>query len=174
MRIHRKRGGNLFTISIDEKYKKQNYILFYYPYQVTEWQLEYKPFPFMKKKKEKRNLITNLTKKETNFYDNHLVNLETINHQKKPIILPINYEKENLENVAVKYLQNHYIHKKKVWSYPVITLLNTYSLYIPYFVGTEKRKGKNVNVLLEPATGNTDVLIKYEEIQNYLKERKVI
>jgi len=166
---------NLYTFPIDNDKKLGNGVLFYYPHQITEWIIEYKPLPFMKLKKEKRKLITNLTKKETNFYDESTDSLKKVDFPiEKHIILPINYEKKDMEKNSVKYLQEHYLHKKKVWSYPTLTLLDTYPLYIPYFISRKERKGKNINILFEPITGNCDVLDNYKEIQKYLKERNVI
>jgi len=164
----------LFTVSIPSYFSDHEDTLLYYPYQVSEWLIEYKPLPFMKQKTVKRNLITNLTKKETSFYDAPLENVERLEQQNQALILPINYSKEDVKDSAIRFLTNHYMHKKKVWSYPDITFTTSYSLYIPYFIGEREVKGKNKRVIIEPETNHVDLLVKYKEIHHYLIEQEVI
>ncbi|SES94575.1 hypothetical protein SAMN05421676_102180 [Salinibacillus kushneri] len=145
----------------------------FYPYEVTNWEIGFKPLPFLKKRMEKKSLITNLTKMETSFFQMKKDNLLPFDEQNHHLILPIHYTYQELTQTGMEYLKNNYIHKRKVWSYPEIHLKNTFTLYIPYLVYSRKVKGREKTFLLEPSTGSEDVLEKYKEIANYLKEVNV-
>ncbi|WP_106496329.1 hypothetical protein [Lentibacillus sp. Marseille-P4043] len=164
----------MYTFSLDGIRAPQNAKPLFYPYEVTQWQIQYKPFPFMKMKTENKYLITNLTRKETNFFEGNVNKFVPFQEKEDALILPTNYLQEERVNVSDKFLENYYIHKRKVWSYPKISLLNTYALFVPYFIYKKRIKNVEKDFLLEPSSGSEDLLDKYKEIQKYVQEQGVI
>lgn len=163
----------MYTIDCEiDKYEGNN-LLIYYPYKVTNWSIHCKKFPFTKAKEEKRTLITNLTKKQTDFYSNQLKSFIPFEKEQSDLVLPIHYEEESLLAYSKSFLANYYIHKRKVWSYPVLYLMHTYSLYIPYLVQNEGHRGKAQGYLVEPISGNRDSLKNYPEVTAFLSVKGV-
>ncbi|MFD2043024.1 hypothetical protein ACFSTA_01740 [Ornithinibacillus salinisoli] len=165
----------MYTFSFDEARKKvPESTLVFYPYQVTEWEIEYKPLPFMKLRTEKKQLISNLTKKETSFFEWNTDQFIPFSNEYSNQVLPKCYSEQELMEVGSHFLKNNYLHKRKVWSYPQLTLIHSYFLYIPYLIYQKKIKGVDKTVILEPFTGSEDLLDKYKEVRDYLNKQEVI
>lgn len=163
----------MYTFSFSEARKNvPDSILVFYPYQVTQWEIDYKPLPFMKHRKEKKQLIANLTKKETSFFEGNINQFIDFSSEYSDSILPRNYSEQELMEVGLDFLKNNYMHRRKVWSHPQLTLIHSYFLYIPYLIYQKTIKGVDKSVILEPLTGSEDLLDKYKEVSTFLKDRR--
>ncbi|WP_101842601.1 hypothetical protein [Halobacillus sp. Marseille-P3879] len=146
----------------------------YYPYAVSEWSVEYKPLPIMKKRKEKMRVVSNLFHKETTLFEWPMEKMKTLSVEKQGIFLPEQYEEAERQDQSADLLRNLYLHKRKVWSNPVIKCLNTYSLYVTYAVFQDDSKGKQRYQMIEMASGHKADLLHHKRIYDYLKTREVI
>ncbi|RNF39540.1 hypothetical protein [Planococcus salinus] len=165
----------MYTFPYEEQQKNfPGSVLVFYPYQVSEWIIEYKPLPFTKQRKERKFLVSNLTKKETSFFEVGMDHLIPFNKQPSHLVLPERYEEAERDAVGQEFLKNHYMHRRKVWSYPKMEMTGSFSLYIPYFVYTKTIKGEEKKFIYELFTGNEDALDKYKEIKKFLHGQEVI
>ncbi|GGF28949.1 hypothetical protein GCM10010954_30090 [Halobacillus andaensis] len=150
------------------------YTMVYYPYMVSEWSVEYQPLPFMKKRKEKMRVISNLFHKETGLFEWPADKMEALSNEREGIFLPEQYEESARHHTSLDFIRNLYLHKRKVWSSPVIDCLNTYSLYVTYAIFPEDRKGRKVYQMVELATGQKVNLQHHKNIYHYLQSKEVI
>lgn len=151
-----------------------HYTMVYYPYSLSEWSIEYKPLPFMKKRKEKMRVISNMFHKDTGLFEWSSDKMKALPSKSEGIFLPQKYEKKDQQQTSIDFLRNLYLHKRKVWSSPVLECLNTYSLYVSYAIFPEYKKGRKVYQMLEIASGHKADLNQHKSIYHYLKEREVI
>ncbi|MFG6147677.1 hypothetical protein [Halobacillus sp. B23F22_1] len=150
------------------------YTAVYYPYKVSEWAVEYKPLPFMKKRKEKMRVISNLFHKETGLFEWPVDKMEALSTKVEDVFLPEQYEESDRHYTSLDFIRNLYLHKRKVWSNPVIDCLNTYSLYVTYAIFPEIQKGRKVYQMVELATGQKVNLHHHKKIYQYLQSKEVI
>lgn len=165
----------MYTFSYEEQRRKlPESMLIFYPYRVTEWEITYKPLPFAKQRIEKKMLISNLVKKETSFFEIDKKALVPFKKEDFPLKLPEVYPESELVDVGFEFLKNYYMHKRKVWSYPKLDMVASYSLYIPYLIYAKTVKGVERTYFFETFSGSEDLLDKYKEVKSYLKEQEVI
>ncbi|TFB14206.1 hypothetical protein E3U55_14245 [Filobacillus milosensis] len=156
----------MYTLSISNKQNlPEDYQLLYYPYSITEWEIEYKPLPFSKKRKEKIRIVTNLLRKETAFFELPFTELKPLSSGGDSIIPQENYSEDKREEVAQEFIRNYYIHKKKIWSYPAVNFINSYKLYVPYAIYEDTKQDF---VLHELYTDSKEPLTKHKELAHYV------
>ncbi|WP_181347710.1 hypothetical protein [Thalassobacillus sp. CUG 92003] len=146
----------------------------YYPYLVSEWSVAYRPLPFMKERKEKIKVVTNVFRKETSLFEWPSSKMKTLTTIGEGITLPKKHGEAECLATAKDFIRNIYLHKRKVWSNPVISSLNTYSLYVGYATFLSSHKGKPTYKLLELATGHEADVAQHKDIHQYLKAREVL
>lgn len=164
----------MYTFPYEEQQKNfPDSVLVFYPYQVTEWIIEYKPLPFAKYRKEKKFLVSNLTKKETSFFEVERGRLIDFVKDPSHLVLPEQYGEVERDRVGEEFLKNYYMHRRKVWSYPKMDMVNSFPLYIPYLVYSKTVKGEDKKFIYELFTGSEDVLDKYTEVKKFLNGQEV-
>ncbi|WP_408009311.1 hypothetical protein ACJROX_03055 [Pseudalkalibacillus sp. A8] len=145
-------------------------LLLYYPYLFSKWNVEYKPF-IGRKKIDLRFLMTNLVKGETSLIDQRLETEET--YIDPGIILPAKWTENHALEEGHEFLRRHYIHKIRSWSFPEITQVESFLIYLPYEIYREEVKKKPQLVLYESISEQIDRVDRYPEIENFLKSRGV-
>ncbi|UOQ91911.1 hypothetical protein MUO14_15495 [Halobacillus shinanisalinarum] len=148
--------------------------ILYYPYVLSEWSVEYKPLPFMKNRNEKMRVISNMFYKDTGLFAWSMEKLKALPNNDQAIFLPEQYEDKDRHHTTVDFLRNLYLHKRKVWSNPLLDCLNTYSLYVPYAIFPEYSKKQRGYQILEISSGHRADLKKHKDIYHYLQTREVI
>ncbi|SEQ01008.1 hypothetical protein [Piscibacillus halophilus] len=140
--------------------------MIYYPYKITEWSIKYKPFPFMKPKLEKMRLVTNLYKNDTSLFHWPIEKMKPLTTIDSNILrMPKLLSEHDLMDSSEDFLRNLYLHKRKVWSFPELTLLDQYDLFVPYTV----TNGERGEYLTELTTGYSTLIQNNQDIYNYLK-----
>ncbi|MGP4073241.1 hypothetical protein ACTWQB_11880 [Piscibacillus sp. B03] len=156
----------MYTITTSQQLElPKTYQLLYYPYSITEWDIEYKPLPFSKKRKEKVRIVTNLLRQETAFFDLPSQDLKPLTKEKNSIIPNSNYSEHERTDVAKAFIRNYYIHKKKVWSNPKIDMKSTYEFYVPYAIYEDPNSQKLI--LHELYTNTRNLLKKHKELEKF-------
>lgn len=136
------------------------------PLLISRWQVSYQPYPLFKKKGYTHFLATDLIENSTSFSD---YNLEEYKQKKYNYTLPINVN-YNVDEYGEDMLKNHYIHKKKSWSYPNITKIEEYLVYLPYNI----EKNHNNIFLQEELSGMKRKLKKKNKLYKILQRSECI
>lgn len=131
------------------------------PIVISEWQVKFKPLPFMKKKGFKHFLATNLLESSTSFSNE---SWEEYKEQQFDYTLPIDTSYD-VDGHGMDILRNYYIHKKKSWSFPEIEKVDEYIVYLPYVIEENEKK----IFLLEKTTGLKKRIKNNDKIYKYLK-----
>jgi hypothetical protein len=158
------------TITIQKQNSLKTELIIYYPYLYSEWTIEYKRF-FGKKRKDKRFLITNLVKGETNFLDHPL---EVEDMLKTPeFVLPHKWGDEEALREGKEFLRRYYIHVIRSWSVPDIQEIQSYVVLLPYEIFKRASKNQIKLYLYENLSQSIDLVDRYKEIKDFLKTRGV-
>lgn len=136
-------------------------INFNMPILISEWEVIFKPFPFMKKKGFKHFLATNLIENSTSFSDEDLKEYKNKQYD-YTLPLDINY---SVDQYGQDMLRNFYIHKKKSWSFPEIEKVGEYVVYLPYSMEENNKK----IFLIEESTGLKKKINENNQIYNLLQ-----
>lgn len=131
------------------------------PVIISEWNVKFKPFPFMKRRGLKHFLATNLIESSTSFSNG---NLKEFKEQKFEYTLPVDTTYD-VDGPGMDMLRNYYIHKKKSWSFPEIEKIDEYIVYLPYAVG----ENKGGIYLIEHTTGLKKKIKYKDKIYKILK-----
>ena len=131
------------------------------PVMVSEWQVRFKPLPFMKKKGNRHYLATNLMETSTSFSNE---SLDQYKEQSYEYTLPVCTDYD-IEEYGMDMLRNYYIHKKKSWSFPEIEKVDEYIVYLPY----EIEECDDKIFLIENTTGLKKKIRSSDKIYETLK-----
>lgn len=87
-------------------------------------------------------VVSNLFHKETTLFEWPMEKMKTLSVENQGIFLPEQYEEAERQDQSADLLRNLYLHKRKVWSNPVIKCLNTYSLYATLCGFSRRQQGE--------------------------------
>lgn len=131
------------------------------PVMISEWQVRFRPLPFMKKRGTRHYLATNLMETSTSFTNE---SMDQYKKQRYDYTLPVCTEYD-IEEYGTDMLRNYYIHKKKSWSFPEIEKVDEYIVYLPY----EIEETDDKIFLLEEMTGLKRKIKRNDKIYETLK-----
>lgn len=131
------------------------------PVLISEWQVKYKPLPFMKKKGLTHFLATNLIETSTSFSDESLQNYQSKRYE---TTLPVSTDYD-VNQYGENMLKNYYMHQKKSWSFPEIEKIKEYMVYLPYII----EEADNKVFLVEETTGMKKKISKKNKIYELLQ-----